>query len=411
MMNLLEKISGKSVNFLIGAGASAGLYPTLYLHDEYSLEDVLSHKDLTENSREFLLILYFIHWIYPMYEETKDTEALGGSNSSKSDKKIKEAKENYQKFVRNLVNFMIREPKSSPNRINIFTTNYDLMFEQAFDQVVQEFPLVFFNDGSSGFIDKTISNDNYYIKASHVGYKDYYTREIPNINLFKPHGSVSWRLEGDEKESDEKEVLKTKIKVDYNLKKIKKEFDQILEKYLNEIISEIEEDNAWKALEKPESNTLELKEYVDEVNRWGEKWSEIPLDTKDNLKHWLRTNVPIINPHKWKFHETVMDEHYYQQLRSLSYELEQENSVLIVFGFSFADEHIRNIIKRSLYNPSLQVYIITYNQKAYMTIKDYFKGYKNIKYLPSKEVLFDTSGDFTYLNSLLSVEKLSDKND
>src|SRR5260221_9249952 len=43
---------------------------------------------------------------------------------------------------------------------------------------------------------------------------------------------------------------------------------------------------------------------------------------------------------KWKFHETVYEEHYYQMLRLLSYELEKPNAVLITFGFSFADEHI-----------------------------------------------------------------------
>ncbi len=32
--------------------------------------------------------------------------------------------------------------------------------------------------------------------------------------------------------------------------------------------------------------------------------------------------IPIVNPTKWKFHETVCEEHYYQMLRLLGYELE-----------------------------------------------------------------------------------------
>ena len=51
-MNFLEKINGKSVNFLIGADAGVSLYPTLYLYDESSLKDVLSHDDLTEYLKE-----------------------------------------------------------------------------------------------------------------------------------------------------------------------------------------------------------------------------------------------------------------------------------------------------------------------------------------------------------------------
>ncbi|MBJ6874306.1 hypothetical protein JG625_18730, partial [Vibrio cholerae] len=33
-------------------------------------------------------------------------------------------------------------------------------------------------------------------------------------------------------------------------------------------------------------------------------------------KFWETYNkLPIVNPTKWKFHETVFDEHYYQMLR------------------------------------------------------------------------------------------------
>src|SRR5699024_5056509 len=74
--------------------------------------------------------------------------------------------------------------------------------------------------------------------------------------------------------------------------------------------------------------------------------------------------LPIINPTKYKFHETVFEQHYYQQLRSFSYELEKRNSVLIIFGFSFADEHILDIFKRSLSNPNLEVYLISYEKNT-----------------------------------------------
>lgn len=118
-------------------------------------------------------------------------------------------------------------------------------------------------------------------------------------------------------------------------------------------------------------------------------------------------NLAIINPNKWKFHETVFEQHYYQQLRNLSYSLEKENTILIVFGFSFADEHIREINKRSLSNQTLYVYIICYDKNEKEKISEYFKGSKNIKYLPDKDFSDDgkeINGNFKYLNKLLGDE-------
>ena len=57
----------------------------------------------------------------------------------------------------------------------------------------------------------------------------------------------------------------------------------------------------------------------------------------------------------------MYQEFYYQNLRQLSYELEKQNSILIVFGFSFADEHIAEIVKRACNNPTLNIYIFCYS--------------------------------------------------
>ena len=46
---------------------------------------------------------------------------------------------------------------------------------------------------------------------------------------------------------------------------------------------------------------------------------------------------PLIDPDNFKFFETVSEQHYYQLIRSFSYELEKKQSILIIFGFSFAD--------------------------------------------------------------------------
>ncbi len=117
--------------------------------------------------------------------------------------------------------------------------------------------------------------------------------------------------------------------------------------------------------------------------------------TKDNFYHEYNM-LPIVNPTKWKFYETVFEEHYYQMLRHLSYELEKPNSILITFGFSFADEHIRNLIKRSLTNPTLQVYICCYRETMIPELQKYFSDFNNIKYVVHED---GEALDFTYFNS------------
>ena len=89
--------------------------------------------------------------------------------------------------------------------------------------------------------------------------------------------------------------------------------------------------------------------------------------------------LPIVNPTKWKFHETVFDEHYYQMLRLMSYELEKQDSSLIVFGFSFADEHITNLIKRSLGNKTLTMYLCCFDDLTLNAMEELFGSFNNIK--------------------------------
>ena len=69
----------------------------------------------------------------------------------------------------------------------------------------------------------------------------------------------------------------------------------------------------------------------------------------------------IVNPTKRKFAETVLDYHFYELMRLYSNALEKENSVLFVAGFSFADEHIATLTRRSAENnPTLKVNIFAF---------------------------------------------------
>lgn len=78
----------------------------------------------------------------------------------------------------------------------------------------------------------------------------------------------------------------------------------------------------------------------------------------------------IINPTKRKFAETVLDYHFYELMRLYSNALEKENSVLFVVGFSFADEHIATLTRRSAENnPTLKVIIFAYSDEEEESFK------------------------------------------
>jgi len=79
----------------------------------------------------------------------------------------------------------------------------------------------------------------------------------------------------------------------------------------------------------------------------------------------------IVNPTKKKFEITVLNQYYYDLLRVYSNELEKENSVLFVMGFSFTDEHIRDLTMQVVNsNPTLMVYIVSHSSPPNLTYDD-----------------------------------------
>lgn len=372
-------IRGKNINFLIGSGASIPLYPTLKLKDVYySFEDIVSHVDLSEEANAFMFIYYFKKWLEPMSSKFD-------LSSAKDEKKATFA--NYKKLIGWMHDFLLHESNEQPKRINIFTTNYDLLFERTFDEFLLEHPLIYFNDGSRGVFTKYISNKNFYLNITHSGYNDNYKKEVPTINLFKIHGSLSWEV------CDKKTLGEKRIKVSENNETIQKISNLLEALYLD--VSEIENIIS-------ECKSEYIAEFIPCLNK---KVVTLNLD-KNILKSFtdLYSKLTIINPNKYKFSETVLQQHYYQLIRSFSYELERKQAVLIVFGFSFADEHITDIFERSLLNPELLVFIISYSEKGQKELKERFKSYRNIKFLPERFEEINGSklkGDFNYLIYLL----------
>lgn len=73
--------------------------------------------------------------------------------------------------------------------------------------------------------------------------------------------------------------------------------------------------------------------------------------------------IAVINPNAEKHFETVLDTNYASMLRKFTLELEKENSVLILIGFSLADKHIKNLLYGVMKsNPTLMVIYFSYSQ-------------------------------------------------
>lgn len=322
---MIEKLYGKNINFLIGSGASFGMIPTLssnyvdLIYGDLTIEEVLE-KNKTDEDLQNIVYLYYYHEILKKgYLEISE-------ESTELKEKYEEVFKNYQKLLENLINLLQRESYQKEKRINIFTTNYDLFFEKVADSLVGKYEF-YFNDGSSGNITKKLSMKNYHKKIYHTGIFDNFDREIPIINLFKLHGSVSWKYVND------KNNKAYEIKVEYF---------ETEGNYPENLIKEVSNEEIENAKETIKNNE-DLKNKIKEV------------------KNELFEKFALIFPEKNKFENTLYQEFYYQNLRQLSYELEKQNSILIVFGFSFADEHIAEIVKRACNNPTLNIYIFCYS--------------------------------------------------
>jgi hypothetical protein len=208
---------------------------------------------------------------------------------------------------------------------NVFTTNIDIFFEKALEDASLEF-----NDGFKGRFNPTFSLSNFkksYFKKS-LHYDN--TSEIPVFNLLKVHGSLNWR-------ATENEITLSKLSI------------------VNRIQQKV---NITEGLVDIDDSIKSIKEVIDDVEE---------IDDYSQIDYFLNLyeKLPIVNPTKEKFKHTLLNHTYYELLRIYSNELEKENTILFVLGFSFADEHIKEITFRALNsNPTMICYIVAYDETA-----------------------------------------------
>lgn len=130
---------------------------------------------------------------------------------------------------------------------------------------------------------------------------------------------------------------------------------------------------------------------------------------KTDLK--IRTFIDryaVVLPQTTKFRTILMDRTYYELLRIYANELDKENVLLISFGFSFSDEHIYEITRRSLKNPTLKLIVFVFDHEN--EFEERFDGYNNVHIIVPQE---DQEIDFDKFNQTLhdSLPKLTEKDE
>lgn len=246
---------------------------------------------------------------------------------------------NYLKFI-GVISKILFERKSNilHKQATIFTTNYDLFIEKTSEQ----FPdFLLLNDGfkRTPALNNTFnfSTTEFFNTVYNTGNLYNYQVQVPSINLIKLHGSLNWQLKN--------------------------------------------------------GNIVDSLEYLKKAEKLINN-TEIAKMTKFN------NLFSIILPRKNKFKETLLNQIYYDLLRIYANELDKENTLLIVEGFSFIDEHIFEITKRALKNPTLKLIVFCFEIDP-SEYKAKFSSYNNVDIVYSEEKNIDFETFITFLAELL----------
>jgi len=319
--NFRKALQSANINFLIGSGCSFPCIPILG-NIEQKITDEINKGN---NKRADRLLVGFL------------THFVNFLNLLKSDdEKFRLSLENHVAFIGNIGNLLFqRKSNILHKQASVFSTNYDLFFELAFEKYSDSLILCDGFKRSSYVSNKSyFSISEYFNTVYNIGNVYNYQVEIPSINLIKLHGSLNWYANN------------------------------------NKILNSIS--------------------YLKNVNKL------LNSDTPDDDMNELFNSFSLVLPRKDKFKETIINQTYYDLLRIFANELDKENTLLIAEGFSFADEHIYEVVKRGLRNPTLKLIIFCYDNDSLVVYKEKFNPFNNV------EVIFSMSKniDFEYFNSI-----------
>ncbi|MFT0189781.1 hypothetical protein ACI3E5_09060 [Candidatus Enterococcus avicola] len=381
---LRSVLSEKRTTFLFGAGASVPFFSSLGKIEEY-----MTSSDVTEEGKRLVMFIFYYIAIKDNSKLVRYIKKGGSENHLGSGSSVMNQ---YSRFVFNCVEFLkLRNSRVSPRRTNVFTTNYDLFLEIAVEKNIESNPKIFFNDGTNGYMKRYLSTENFNKTMLYAGAFDNYSNELPTINLVKCHGSVNWL-------NEQNFIGRDRVLVDNSLLGTI-ETAKESEKIWSELQGDITQDTTYflpfsvemlkdVVLGRPTDEFLgtSTDESIDLINYFGDKYYDKLQSISEKI-----SEIQIVLPTKRKFQSTLMEEQYFNMLRFLSYELEKEQSVLIAFGFSFLDEHITDIVQRSLNNPNLLVFIFCYKDGTKGEIINQFSFGTNA--IPSN-IVFITPSDF-----------------
>jgi hypothetical protein len=318
---LIERIKNTvqdgNLNFLLGSGLSRPFLATLG-----NIESLLTACDETTMDDQVRKIVRASIYRHYFVEVIQKNLMIRDSDASASD-----VLGEYKTFLK-IWNSILLHRKNTllSKEINLFTTNIDIFLEMASEDLSLEF-----NDGFNGRFQPKFSPSNFKQSRFKKGLFYDKTSEIPVFNFVKLHGSLSW------------EHHKDSILFSHELKHVKSVADALAA--------------SAALIDVPDNASLS-----DLVKLAGSITADPSIDAFMAAYEKL---LIVINPTKEKFRFTLLNHIYYDLLRMFSNELEKENSVLFVMGFSFADEHIREIALRAANsNPTLIIYILAHSSDS-----------------------------------------------
>ena len=336
---LKSLIESCHLNFLIGSGASRDHLGTL--GNIESLLTDLAVKNIDADKKT--LIDATIKYQYYLIAIKGNLEIESGASPS-----LISTKTAYKNYLKTLIELLKRRKSNLLSKqINIFTTNMDLFHEYTFEEIGAEY-----NDGFSGRLKTIFGTENYHNTILKTSTHYDYRSEVPLFNLYKLHGSLNWSEKYNE------------IIYDHSLS------------ILNQIDRLVFPPSEFVSIFRG-GTTMSLDEIIQEVD------DNLIIKTSNHETFLEAYNkLVMINPTKDKFATTTQNLLFYELLRMYSNHLEKENSILFVLGFSFADEHIREITKRVIKaNPTLLIVIFAFNEAAKVSIEAYLGAPSNIMIL------------------------------
>lgn len=327
--NLKQLIQSSHINFLYGSGLSRNYLSTLGNIEKLLTET--SESEIEDKLKNIIKASLFATYVETVMEPCLPEKIKGNQG---------EYEKTFQEYVRflNSINHIIsrRNVNLIDKQINLFTTNIDDFMEKAAEKTMIEF-----NDGFKGHIEPVFSEDSFSTIKSKSSTLYQNNSAIPVFNLLKIHGSINWMI----KDCSE-------ITYDAKLSLIRDLSDALNGQFKKQLIK-ITDKSTIEELEE-EASLNDVFYGVEDYNHFNQLYSKLVM----------------INPTKAKFRETVVDYHFYELMRIYSNALERSSSLLIVAGFSFADEHIANITMRAANaNPTLQIIVFAYNEDAKEDIK------------------------------------------